>query len=133
MLPRVSYLDSSALVKLVVAEAGSAALAEGIKSGPSRASSIVAAVEVRLAARRRGVDADLERAEEVLAGTSLIRLGSDVAKRAGQLTELRALDAIHLATALSLGADLDAFIAYDRRLLTAAVAAGLPTLSPGVG
>ncbi|MET8463931.1 hypothetical protein [Micromonospora zamorensis] len=48
---------------------------------------------------------------------------------------LRSLDAIHLATAQALtndsGAELVAFVAYDRRLLDAAKAAGPPTASPG--
>jgi uncharacterized protein len=42
------------------------------------------------------------------------------------------LDAIHLATAHAvLGDDLTAFVSYDRRLLAAATALGLPTTSPG--
>jgi predicted nucleic acid-binding protein len=44
---------------------------------------------------------------------------------------LRSLDAIHLATAQRLGADLQAFVTYDKRLLTAAEAYGLPVASPG--
>jgi len=43
---------------------------------------------------------------------------------------LRGLDAIHLATALEFGAELHAFVAYDKRLLAAATAAGLPTARP---
>ena len=42
---------------------------------------------------------------------------------------LRSLDAIHLATALSLG-DLDAMVTYDGRLATAAAEAGLEVASP---
>jgi hypothetical protein len=41
------------------------------------------------------------------------------------------MDALHLASALSIAADLTAFIAYDRLLATAAEAAGLPTVQPG--
>jgi len=44
---------------------------------------------------------------------------------------LRSQDALHLASALSIATDLSAFIAYDRRLATAAEAAGLPTIRPG--
>ena len=44
---------------------------------------------------------------------------------------LRALDAIHLASALEVGDDLGAFLAYDRELVAAARALGLQTLSPG--
>lgn len=43
---------------------------------------------------------------------------------------LRSLDAIHLATALSLGAELDAFVTYDARLADAARAAGITVVAP---
>ncbi len=46
-------------------------------------------------------------------------------------SELRSLDAIHLATALSIGADLGALFSYDDRLTAAAIAAGLCVLAPG--
>jgi predicted nucleic acid-binding protein len=45
---------------------------------------------------------------------------------------LASLDAIHLATALSLGDELSAFVAYDRLLLAAAKGAGLPVETPGL-
>jgi predicted nucleic acid-binding protein len=44
--------------------------------------------------------------------------------------ELRSLDAIHLASALSLNKDLTDFVAYDPRLCSAAAKAGLPVVSP---
>jgi uncharacterized protein len=44
---------------------------------------------------------------------------------------LRSLDAIHLATALSLGDDLGILIAYDERLVSAARDSGLPVTAPG--
>ena len=43
---------------------------------------------------------------------------------------LRTLDAIQLATALSLASVLDAFVAYDERLLAAAAHHGLPIAAP---
>jgi uncharacterized protein len=43
---------------------------------------------------------------------------------------LRSLDAVHLATALSLGEDLGVMIAYDERLLDAAAQKGIPTANP---
>jgi predicted nucleic acid-binding protein len=45
-------------------------------------------------------------------------------------TSLRALDAIHLATALSLGHDLSGIVVYDRRLADAARGAGLTVWAP---
>ena len=52
--------------------------------------------------------------------------------RAGELepTAMSTLDAIHLATALALGAVLDAFVAYDEQLLAAAARHGLPAAAP---
>ena len=43
---------------------------------------------------------------------------------------VRSLDAIHLGTALRSGPSLTSFVTYDRRLLDAAQAAGLPIASP---
>jgi uncharacterized protein len=43
---------------------------------------------------------------------------------------LRSLDAIHLATALSLGDDVGAVFAYDTRLSEAAADAGLDVRAP---
>lgn len=43
---------------------------------------------------------------------------------------LRALDAIHPASAMSIGVDLDALITYDVRLADAARAAGLTVVAP---
>ena len=43
---------------------------------------------------------------------------------------VRSLDAIHLGTALHVRSELTSFVTYDKRLLDAALAAGLPTDSP---
>jgi uncharacterized protein len=59
-------------------------------------------------------------------------LTRDLLERAGELgpPPLRSLDAIHLASALSIGAELTAFVAYDRRLQAAAEAERLPVVAP---
>jgi len=121
------YLDASALVKLVVEEPESPALRRYLAAPAVRATSILAAVEVPLAlARRRGGD---ERAVALLTRVELLPLTDAVVERAGRLAPLRALDAIHLASALELG-PLDAFVAYDRQLRERAQAAGLPVTAP---
>jgi predicted nucleic acid-binding protein len=83
---------------------------------------------VTRAARSLGADASA-----ALAEGDVVLLRSDVLAAAAELepTALRTLDAIHLATALSLGGAFDAFVAYDERLLEAAHAYGLGTASPG--
>jgi uncharacterized protein len=52
------------------------------------------------------------------------------AARAASRPTLRSLDAIHLATAVSLRDDLDAFVSYDERLAGAAEPAGIPVTAP---
>jgi len=127
----VLYLDSSALVKLVVLEPETGALRETLRSWPERVSSVIARIEVSRAARRVG-PAAARRAEAVLAGVGLIELDEEVIERAATLPppELRTLDAIHVATALSLGDDLGAFCAYDARLAGVADSIGMTTLAP---
>lgn len=132
----VAYLDSSALVKLVLEEPESGALGRFLADeGPRVVSSILAAVEVPRAARRaEPVDeaAAVARAAAVVGEAVLMELTPELAREAAALVrpKLRAADAVHLASALSLGSELSAFVAYDARLLAAAGAAGLPTKSP---
>ena len=62
----------------------------------------------------------------------MVRVGEPLLDRAADLEpgELRALDAIHLASALEIGPDLGVMIAYDIRLRAAAEAYGLAVESP---
>jgi len=75
----------------------------------------------------------LRRADAVLGAMTLIRVDEPVLRHAGALEPMamRTLDALHLATALSIGDDPEAFITYDDRLATAARHAGLVVLQPG--
>lgn len=57
------------------------------------------------------------------------RLATAAARRAS--ASLRTLDAIHLASALSLADELDAFVTYDDRLTATARSAGLMVAAPG--
>jgi uncharacterized protein len=128
------YLDSSALVKLVLPETESQALLECLSSWPQRVTSALARVEVIRAARRAVEDPAVEqRAEAVIAGLHLLRIDSEILDRATRLEPrgLRSLDALHLASALSLGADLASMVIYDAALAAAAAACGLEVLAPG--
>ena len=124
MAGQLLYLDSSAIVKLVVAEPETKALRELLRSWPERVSSVVALIEVERVAKRIGGGA-VRRARSVLSRIALVDLDELVVRVAAALDppELRALDAIHLATALSLGGDLGALCAYDARLAAAAASA----------
>jgi predicted nucleic acid-binding protein len=134
----VIYLDSAAVVKLVRAEPLTVDLVDWLNTRRSLplASSALVEVEVSRALRRAAPEA-LSRVPATL--SRLYRLEVDVMVRAVAAAydepRLRSLDAIHLATAALL-ADrtdvvLDSFVTYDKRLLAAASAAGLPTRSPG--
>lgn len=126
------YLDSSALVKLVVEEAESEPLRTWLRERSSTwASSELARVEVPLAVRKRNAR-QLPAAAALLSGLTPVLVGRQVLDAAAQLPDqhLRSLDAVHLASALALGKACTAFVAYDGRLLAAAGRAGLPTVTP---
>ena len=73
------------------------------------------------------------RAETVLERIALVHIDEQILRSASRQapTGLRTLDAIHLATVLSLADDVDALITYDTRLADAAMNAGLEVRSPG--
>lgn len=128
------YLDASAIVKLVVPERETDALLEALARWPDRVSSALARVEIHRALWRAGAARALRaRADAVLAALVLVRLDDQVLSRASSFRDpaLRALDAIHLATALSLGDDPDAFLTYDARLAVAARRQRLNVEHPG--
>lgn len=117
------YLDSSAIVKLIVREPESPALFEWLANRPERISSIVARVEVLRALRRTDSGtAASNRALAVLDRIALLPIDGRIADTAARIdpVELRSLDAIHLATALSVGTDLSGVVTYDDRLAAAA-------------
>jgi len=123
------YLDSSALTKLVIDEPESPSLLTVVQ-GRSLMTSRVAVVEVSKAVSRSNPAAD---PSKIISLLTLLELGADVASVAATTggPGLRALDAIHVATALLVGAELEAFITYDTRQSEAASAAGLHVIAPG--
>jgi uncharacterized protein len=136
----VAYFDSSALVKLVVEEAGSEITAELWDGADMVASSRVAHPEVRaaLAAARRdgrlGATAYRQATtawREFHMSMRLVEVTSQVEHRAGDLAEqhgLSGIDAVHLASALTLAAMPVIVATWDARLHRAAQSAGLSTL-----
>lgn len=127
------YLDSSALVKLVFEEAESDVLTNWLaeREETPKISSQISTIEVVRTCRRRDADA-VGDARQVLAGLDLLPLAADLVEQATLVgpPELRSLDAIHLASALSLRAEVIAFVVYDARLGSAAIEVGLPVASP---
>ncbi|HLF47967.1 MAG TPA: type II toxin-antitoxin system VapC family toxin [Methylomirabilota bacterium] len=127
------YLDSSALVKLVVTEPESSALAAFLKGRSERVSSAMALTEVPRALRRAGFGAsERRRAREVMARVALVEVDRRILAAAAALdpAALRTLDAIHLATALAVREDLAAIVTYDRRLAATAERAHLEVNVP---
>ena len=128
----VVYLDTSALVKLLVEEADTAALRRSLRSFGRRVSSALLKVELLRTVKRAGVPRLLVTARRQLAHINLIATDDDLLERAAAIepATLRSLDAIHLASAMSLGAELGALMTYDDRMGAAATALGLPVLTP---
>lgn len=126
------YLDSSALVKIVIREAESADLLRFLADRPVRVSAALARVELIRATRPHGSDA-IARARRILAGLHLIRLDDELLEAAAALDPviLRSLDAIHLAAARALGGTLRELITYDERMAQAAKLIGCVVATPG--
>jgi hypothetical protein len=126
----VTYLDSSALVKLVVDEEESVALRKALAGAAARTSSNIARVEMVRAVRGKGPEA-VANARAILDGIELIQLDDELLDLAGDLEgPLRSLDGIHLAAALELGEELEAVVTYDRQMARAAETLGLRVVAP---
>lgn len=128
----ITYVDTSAALKLVIEERESAAVAEYLSAEASRGSRLVASMllytEMHCAARRRGLPHGL--VVTILNGINLVDVTrSDLMYAAAMPGRLRSADAVHLATAIRLEADV--LVAYDGELLAAAEDAGVNVLSPG--
>ncbi len=134
----VFYADASALVKLVRDEAESEALRAFLADADLVTSELVLTEIPR--AVRRAVAQDpalplgllIERTAALIDALALRPLDRALLEGAGALAEpaLRALDAIHVASAVALDS-IEVFVTYDERQAAAARLAGLRTMSPG--
>ncbi|MGH3546128.1 MAG: type II toxin-antitoxin system VapC family toxin [Mycobacteriales bacterium] len=129
------YLDSCALVKLIIPEAETAALRSYLDrhNDKRHIASSLARTEVRRALIRQNLGPEsLSAAEGVLARFTLLGIDDALLDAAGSFSHrwLRSLDAIHLATGHSFKLALSAFVTYDKRLTEAADQLGLPTRAP---
>jgi uncharacterized protein len=139
------YFDSSALVKLVVEEAGSQLAAELWDGCDAALASRLAYPEVRAALAAAGRNRDLEdddlrAAEEAWenfwAATRPVELTPAVEHRAGQLARdhaLRGADAVHLASALAIDDPALVVAVWDRRLHAGALASGVQVAPADLG
>ncbi len=126
------YLDTSAAVKLVVAERGSKALQSWLEG---RDGQVVASDLLRtelLRVTRRAAPEQMVQARRVLDSLVVMTVPTSVFERAAMLEPalLRSLDALHLASALELGDDLEGVVTYDDRLAEGARALGVMVIAP---
>lgn len=126
-----TYVDSSALVKLVVEEPESAALRRHLRRRTPLVASALVRTEVVRAVLPQG-EAAVARAQAVLSLVDLIRVNDQILRAAGTLLppEVRSLDAIHLATVVHLGRDVGSLVTYDDRMAAAARVLKLRTAAP---
>ena len=126
------YLETSAAIKLVVAEEGSTALRRWLTP---RDGQIVSSDLLRtelLRATRRAAPEHMVQARAVLDALVLVTLSTAVFERAATLEPdvVRSLDALHLAAALELADDLEGMVTYDRRLGEGCRALGILVVRP---
>ena len=128
---RLTYVDSSAIVKLVVAEPESKALRRYLARRQPLVSSALARTEVARALLPSGANA-VARGEQALRRLQLLRVNDRVLKEAGQMppAELHSLDAIHLASAHEMGTSVRQIVTYDERMAAAAKVSGFSVASP---
>ena len=131
-MPDLVYLDASALLKLVVVEPETAALRSYLADQGRSVTSLISRIEVSRALARRDF-LDAVALDELWARVNLLPVALGTAEAAGRLgpSTLRSLDAIHLASALSLLPELGPFVTYDARLGDAARGIGLQVVAPG--
>jgi predicted nucleic acid-binding protein len=124
------YLDASAALKLVVQESESDALAQGIdREQPDLVACWLLETELRRAAQREEALTQ-QIVSEFLEGVGLYEVPSSLFREAGVLpgTQLRSLDALHLAAAIRIG--VDRLVTYDPRLSDSARSLGLNVFAP---
>lgn len=125
-----AYVDASALTKLVLDEPESAPMHRWYVEAERVVCSRIGIVETRRAARRSWHDP--AHLDLVLRSVEVVELDAEIARDAAAIGHpaLRTLDAVHLATAVFLGTEVDAIVTYDDRLANAARAAGLSVVRP---
>jgi predicted nucleic acid-binding protein len=131
MSDRYVYLDASAFMKLITPEAETVALQRYLVSRSLRVSSALLRTEALRAAMRVSQD-HVAKVRRQLRNVALVYIDRGMLEHAGGLmpADLRSLDAIHVAAALSLGDEIGDLVTYDVRMVAAATAQGLSVVSP---
>ncbi len=127
---RRCYFDASAAAKLLVQEAESADVMRWADDEDLEAvSSLLMETELRRMAERRGLTQ--ESVSAVLRKFALFEIPPWEYRAAGLIPgdDLRTLDALHVASAIRVEADV--LVTYDARMRDAAAAMGLAVVQPG--
>ena len=126
------YIDTSALVKLVVKEPETEALRSWLAAASRDPVACDLARTELMRAIRRAAPHLVVRARLVLDAVTLTELTTALFEAAGRLDPgiLRTLDAVHIAAALDIGDELEGMVTYDERLAKAAEANGISVTSP---
>ena len=126
------YLDSSAILKLLIAEKESAALTDFINF--TIKSSVLTRVEVIQTLHKIAPEKTAD-AKEILAGIDVTPLNSavlNIAENFSSSITLRSLDALHVATVLFLEKTVEGLLTYDKQMIANAKLLGIKTISPGM-
>lgn len=126
----LAYVDASALAKLVLEEPGTVEMRRWYIESERVVMSRVGIVETRRAVARQAHDPT--HLEVILRSVETVEFDAVMARAASAIepATLKTLDAIHLASAVTMMPELDAFVTYDDRLAAAARAIGLPVVRP---
>jgi uncharacterized protein len=132
LIATTAYLDASAAVKLLRPEPETSALRTLLADIAGHVSSELLEIELRCVARREGGGELIERADRICAVVDLLPYTAAVRARAGEAfaAPQRALDALHLATALDLRLEGLVLVTYDKRQAEGGRAAGLDVVLP---
>ena len=128
------YVDTSAFLKLFIVEPGSEAMLQlSLAHLGNLASSDLLIAETIGTLNRR--ELDVSDAKAALRAVHLMPIRRDILDTAAELSKfgLRTLDGIHLATAISVKSNLDAFITFDHKLAEVAQQLGLRAIEPSEG
>jgi predicted nucleic acid-binding protein len=130
VIATTAYLDASAAVKLLRPEPETAALRAMLAEIAGHVSSELLEIELRCVARRLGDGELIERADRICAAIDLLPYTPAIRARAGEAfaPPQRALDALHLATALDLRLDALVLVTYDERQADGGRSAGLDVI-----
>jgi uncharacterized protein len=127
----VLYVDTSALGRVLLGEPDRSAILHELGRFEQKVSSRLLALELRRLALHAGLR---DAAEQLLAGVALIPITDPILGAADAMgpTSVATLDAIHLATALSLVSEraLDALMTYDAQLAAGARHHGIAVIAP---